>query len=141
MLTYTFPHVPMPAVRVTGRALWLPRAQAYASYKAEMARGVAEAYPELIVQPRPPQVPKKKDLKAWQARKDWDAQHAGKRYALECVFSHAPNTSDLDNLTKTVMDALQLAGIVPNDNMIHSLVASRVQDDEPYTRIQLTMLP
>ena len=140
MLTYTFPHVPMPAVRVTGKALWLPRAQAYGAYKAELARCLAKAYPELIVPPRPPQVAKRVDAVGWQARKDWDKAHADKRYRLACFFSQPPKTSDLDNLAKSVMDALQLAGLVPNDCMIDLLHVAKFQGDEPFTKIDLLEL-
>lgn len=140
MLTYTFPHEPMPAVRVTGKALWLPRAQAYGAYKAELARCLKEAYPELIVPPRPPQVTKRVDAVGWQARKDWNKAHAHKRYRLACFFSKPPKTSDLDNLAKSVMDALQLAGIVPNDNMVDVLELAKGHAFEPSTCIILTEL-
>lgn len=136
MLTYTFRQVPMPAVRVTGKALWLPKAQAYGAYKAELARCLAEAYPDLIVPPRPPQVAKRVDAVGFQARKDWDRAHAHKRYRLGCYFSQPPKTSDLDNLAKSVMDALQLSGIVPNDNMIDVLYVVRLYGKNPFTKIE-----
>jgi len=137
---FTFPHKPLPAVRTTGKMLWTKPAQNYAGYKQALATALAEAYPELIVPPCPPATTKKADPVGWQARKEWEAIHKAKRYRLACFFSQAPKASDLDNLVKTVMDALQLARILPNDCMVEILHGAKFYGDSPYTQIQLNLL-
>jgi hypothetical protein len=136
---FTFPHKPLPAVRTTGKMLWTKPAQNYAGYKQALATALAEAYPDLVVPPCPPATTKKADPVGWEARKEWEAKYKGLEFWLTCEFSDAPKTSDLDNLAKTVMDALQLAGIVPNDCMVTKLVCSKV-DGEPYTWVRLAIL-
>ena len=136
---FTFPHKPLPAVRMTQGSKWRPNAQNYIGYKGALATALAEAYPHLVVPPCPPATTKKADPIGWQARKEWEAKYKGLEFWLTCHFSDAPKTSDLDNLAKTVMDALQLAGIVPNDCMVTKLVCNKV-DGEPYTWLSLDIL-
>jgi hypothetical protein len=119
--SFIFRQRPVPAVRTTRKMLWTKPAQNYAGYKQALADALAEAYPEHLIPPCPKATTKKADPVGWQARKDWKAKYKGLRFWLTCEFSDAPLVGDIDNLAKTVMDALQLAGIVPNDNTIARL--------------------
>ena len=138
---FTFPHKPLPAVRTTGKMLWTKPAQNYAGYKQALATALAEAYPELIVPPCPPAVTKKADPVGWEARKEWEAKYKHKTYYLFVDFVNPNHVSDIDNLEKAVMDALQLARLVPNDCMIKTGWPASFRLGDPETVITFTYLP
>ena len=138
---FTFPHKPLPAVRMTQGSKWRPNAQNYIGYKLALAKALAEAYPHLVVPPCPPATTKKADYDGWLARKKWEWSHKHKTYYLFVDFVNPNHVSDIDNLEKAVMDALQLSRLVPNDCMIKTGWPASFAVGEPATVITFTNLP
>jgi Holliday junction resolvase RusA-like endonuclease len=138
---FTFPHKPIPAVRTTGKMLWTKPAQNYAGYKQALATALAEAYPELVIPLCPPTTTKKADPTGWEARKGWDSEFKYQGYYLYVDFSNPNHISDIDNLEKAVMDALQLARIVPNDCQILTGWPAKFKLGKPETVVTFTDLP
>jgi hypothetical protein len=98
--------------------MWKPSAQNYLGYKRALSRALAEAYPHLVIPECPRACTKKANPEQFAARKAWEKTYKGRTYTLLVLANTHSRTSDADNLYKTVGDALQDAGIVPNDSMV-----------------------
>ncbi len=71
-----------------------------------------------------------------------DSEQKKPRYKLTANFYRTRDDGDLDNLQKTLMDVLQRAGIISNDNQIIELVGSRhIDKTQPRTEFELEQLP
>src|SRR5574337_1759923 len=68
---------------------------------------------------------------AWELKRFWNGNSAID-YPVEIIFSvHLPHRRrvDIDNLLKSIMDALQYAGIIENDSIIKGICRSRIFHD------------
>ena len=52
-------------------------------------------------------------------------------FRFECDVYYTDNNHDLDNSIKTVLDCLQMAGAITNDNLMHELTARKHISQQP----------
>jgi len=98
----------VPAVRMTQRSKWGPRAQTYLNCRQSL---MYQMWTQMHAE-------------------GWDMLPAGVRVGVTIRFEIATNfgKSDLDNLIKTILDAMQ--GVVfANDNCVDSLDDTRRKSD------------
>jgi Holliday junction resolvase RusA-like endonuclease len=54
---------------------------------------------------------------------------------------YATGTYDIDKLTRGVLDALQSAGVIKNDNLVVDLVVRKTYADHHESGVQVTIVP
>lgn len=110
----TFNGEPIPAVRVTGKSLWTPRAKRYAAYKKALAEYIQAQSRERM---------------------------SGKLALVATYYRSTKRRCDIDNLLKSTMDALTLAGVIGDDSQIEAVFAVKELDkDSPRVVFRLAVV-
>lgn len=114
MIKFTVPGRPVPAVRMTQRSKWEPRAQKYLSYKKEVA---------------------------WFAKLATEKPIEGYVQAIITAYIRGKHRMDVDNIAKSILDGAN--GICyEDDRYVWSLTVDRVQvKDVKEQRVEVEFIP
>lgn len=109
---------PIPAKRMTGKTMWYGQAKKYVEYKNRLAE---ELNLHLLGNPKG---------STMVVTEKWDKKTLPIVLLVELrvkFYRDSNRVSDIDNLLKMVMDMLQTAGVVKNDDQVRKVVAEVVK--------------
>lgn len=130
MLSFSFPGEAVPYVRMNHQNRWTDRVQNYLAYKRAFAGALAAAFPHLV--DHGPPTEQKKERAAWLKL------HKNTQYHLTFKVYEAKEKGDWDNYGKTIGDALQDSGVIPNDKKIKA-GSFEILIDPANPRVELTL--